>query len=151
MPNRRSTRAVGWILARTPRLFKTDPWQTMFIVAWLGMGMATAVAMFFPDVTSVVDQPLGHTLLRGLWSACFILGALFQLYALQHPQDGLLERLGISLAGIGAGVYGLALFAAEKPAGYALGVVFLILAAGHLIVLLAAEYSRRMATRAPKG
>lgn len=149
MPDRRSTCLYRRILQLVPRVFKTDPWQIMLCIAWLGMGVATAIAMAYPVMAaSVVDDPLSWKLLRGLWSACFLFGALFQLHALQWPRDGLLERLGISLAGVGCVVYGLSLFAAGRPSGYALAVVFLIIAFGHLVVLLAAEVARRLTARA---
>lgn len=147
MPNRRSTCLYRRFLRVVPRIFKTDPWQTMFCLAWLGMGVATALAMLFPASVSVVDQPLRWSILRGSWSACFMVGGLFQLHALQWPRDGLLERLGISLAGMGCAVYGLSLFAAGRSSGYPLGVVFLLIAFGHLVVLVSAEVSRRLSLR----
>ena len=147
MPHRRSTCIYRKILRLVPKIFKTDPWQTMLCMAWLGLGIATAIAMFFPSATSVVDQPLGWMILRGLWSACFFLGATLQLYALQYPRDGLGEGFGISLAGVACAVYGMSLFAAGNPAGYPLAGVFVLIALGHLAVLLAAEVSRRLTSR----
>lgn len=148
MPHRKSTCIYRRFLRLVPRIFKTDPWQTMICLAWVGLGIGTALAMLFPTATSVVDQPLGWLLLRGLWSACFALGGGLQLWSLQWPHDGAMERLGISLAGVACGTYALALLASGAPAGFSLGGVFLVIAFGHLVVLIAAEVSRRYANRA---
>lgn len=144
MPHRKSTCLYRRILRLVPRIFKTDPWQTMLCVAALGMGLGTALAMFFPQAISVVDQPLQLVLMRALWSVCFLGGSLFQLYALTRAGHGGTERLGISLAGVGWGVYSLALFSAGSPAGYSLATAVGIMAAGHLIVLIGAEVARRL-------
>lgn len=151
MPHRKSTCIYRRILRLVPRIFRTDPWQSMLCVAALGVGLATTLAMFYPSTTSVVDKSLGWLALRGLWSACFVVGSLAQLAALQRPRDGLLERLGISLAGMGWAVYGLSLFAAGRPAGYALGVLLIVIALGHLVVVLSAEVARRLTNRTLNG
>ena len=146
MPHRKTTCVYRRILRLVPKVFRNDPWQVMWCLAWLGMGLATGLAMFFPSASGAVDKPLHWDVLRGLWSACFLLGSLFQLRSLQRPTDGALERLGIASCGLGALVYGLSLLNAGNPAGYALAVVFLLIALGHLIVLIAAEATRRFAT-----
>lgn len=142
MPNRRSTRFYRRILGRVPRILVTDPWQCMWAVALMGLGVATFINMFSPHATSVVDSTLYYTALRVSWSLTFLAGGLFQLIAL-HRYDAPLERLGISLAGMGCTVYAIALFSNGSAVGNALGIVFAFMAIGHGSVLMASAVARR--------
>lgn len=147
MPNRRSTRVYRKLLELAPRIMITDAWQVIVATLWLGLGLATLVAMLFPGVNSVVDRTLYTTAIRLLWSFTLIGGAACQLVALQfrkQPWAPRLERLGISLCILGVVVYALALLASGSPAGIILFVVFGIAVVGMGGVLLLGVIARRL-------
>lgn len=112
----------------------------------LVMGFGTLLVMLLPAARGVVDRPLPWSWLRLLWSLTFLAGGFIQLYSLHRP-NWPLERLGISLTGLGCSIYGLALFANATQIGAVIGSVFLALALGHLVVLMAAEVAIRIGGR----
>lgn len=130
------------ILAVIPTFLITDIWQVMLACAFLGLGISSAVAMFFSGgATAAIDRALASLILRAVWSATFLIGGVLQLYALWRPWRSL-ERLGITLVALGSLAYTLALASSGRPAAWVFVIVFLVFAAGHALVLLVSSIAR---------